>query len=139
MLGTSKFTTTFRGGRAFEAVRFCGKTLVGFEKSEDRLLLNLLLVDVMLNPILRIEQSEVVINTGIRDFTYNGPEMTISPKFSKPLVFRQEASALQIKTGFFFGPGRTLEVRPDAIILEPGRNRLSSVSTYDCMTGIDCS
>lgn len=136
VIGGNTFQAQLRDGDDFRAIQMSSETLAGFRREHDTLLLNFVVRDAMLNPLALIKDGELIISTGIVDFSMIGPNLFLQPKFSiKPLQIKFCENGAQIDSGFFFGWGQTIEVNPDAIISRPGGNRMSGCRSSGGRTG----
>jgi hypothetical protein len=90
------------------------------------MLLNFVLRDPASNPLLLIRDSELLISTGLSDFTMIGPNLHLQPAHSfKPLRLCFQENGMQITSGYFFGRSQAIDVSKDAITSFPGANRMS--------------
>lgn len=144
LVGGNSYKSTITNGGRFDAIRIYEHTVVGYEREEDNILLNILMTDKLGQLLLKVDRGELTVATGIWDYTFEGSEIIIRAGMGNiELKMCITEFGMKIERGAFFAPPIGLIIEPDHhsilciadIIWKPSL-KMTGCSFDGCGTGL---
>jgi trigger factor len=139
-LGDSTFQSTKENPfNEFIALEMNSLPIISFDREGNDLLLNLIVRDVMLNDVIRVDKGELVMSTNVTDITYVSRRLTVNPKYMPSLIMSQHDDTLEVEQARIFGRGVYADIDKNSITLMPSRAKMSNIHARNCRVGISLS
>lgn len=104
-VGECKFTFPFDQDGVGNAIVIDGIPTLGFVREDGRLMINIRIYHPGVGIALKVERSELQVNTGVWDYRFEGAKLRIwSDKLSRSLSLDFRPNGIEIVKGELFGP-----------------------------------
>lgn len=125
------------GTKVFRAIVISGNTVMGMRYEDGSLLFDLSLSDRNGAEILRVEQGELIVSTGVWDYRIEGARLEIRSGTAQiEVAFSFLDDGISVDRGFFGSGSRGIIVEPQRYVVVPFGMSVSKCQMFQCLHGI---
>jgi hypothetical protein len=125
------------GTNVFKAIVISGTTVMGMRYEDGNLLFDLLLSDRTGTEILRVEQGELMVSTGVWDYRIEGATLEIRSGTAQiEAAFSFLDDGIRVERGFFGSASRGIIVEPQRYVVVPFGHSFTQCRFSQCLHGI---